>query len=90
MLRLVFSFQVVLVCLLLPLTVFTQRTRFNDPDMWWHLKMGEIIWTNHHVPTVDLFRTQPGTTPGFRMSGYRKRGGGSQIWDATGRAWNLF
>ena len=41
------------------------------PDMWWHLKMGEIIWTNHHVPTVDLFRTQPGTTPGFRMSGYR-------------------
>ena len=55
MLRLVFSFPVVLVCLLLPLTVFTERTRFNDPDMWWHLKMGEIIWTSHHIPTVDLF-----------------------------------
>ena len=54
MMRLVFSFPVALVCLLLPLTVFTQRTRFNDPDMWWHLKMGEIIWTNHHVPTVDF------------------------------------
>jgi hypothetical protein len=55
MLRLFFSFPVALVFLLLPLTVFTIRSRFNDPDMWWHLKMGEIIWTTHHVPTVDLF-----------------------------------
>jgi hypothetical protein len=23
--------------------------------MWWHLKMGEIVWTTHHIPTVDLF-----------------------------------
>jgi hypothetical protein len=55
MLRLVFSFPVALVCLLLPLTVLTLRSRFSDPDMWWHLKMGEIIWTTHHIPTVDLF-----------------------------------
>jgi hypothetical protein len=55
MLRHVFSFPVALAFLLLPLTVFTIRSRFNDPDMWWHLKMGEIIWTTHHVPTVDLF-----------------------------------
>jgi hypothetical protein len=54
-LRLVFSFPLMLVCLLLPLTVFTERSRFNDPDMWWHLKMGEIIWTTHHVPAIDLF-----------------------------------
>jgi len=54
-LRLVFSFPLMLVCLLLPLTVLTERSRFNDPDMWWHLKMGEIIWTTHHIPTVDLF-----------------------------------
>jgi len=54
-LRLVFSFPVVLVSLLLPLTVFTLRSRFSDPDMWWHLKMGEVIWTTHHIPTVDLF-----------------------------------
>jgi hypothetical protein len=54
-LRLVFSFPVALVSLLLPLTVFTLRSRFDDPDMWWHLKMGEVIWTTHHIPTVDLF-----------------------------------
>lgn len=55
MLRLIFSFPVVLASLLLPLTVLTLRSRFSDPDMWWHLKMGEIIWATHHIPTVDLF-----------------------------------
>jgi hypothetical protein len=55
MLRLVFSFPVALVCLLFPLTALTLRSRFSDPDMWWHLKMGEIIWTTHRIPTVDLF-----------------------------------
>jgi hypothetical protein len=54
-LRLVFSFPVALACLLLPLTVLTLRSRFSDPDMWWHLKMGKVIWTSHHIPTVDLF-----------------------------------
>jgi hypothetical protein len=41
--------------MLLPLIVFTLRSRLNDPDMWWHLKLGQIIWTTHHIPTVDLF-----------------------------------
>jgi hypothetical protein len=49
------SFPVALACMLLPLTVLTLRARFNDPDMWWHLKLGQIIWTTHHIPTVDLF-----------------------------------
>ena len=30
-------------------------SRFDDPDMWWHLKTGEIIWTTHHIPTTDIF-----------------------------------
>jgi hypothetical protein len=37
------------------LSVLTVRTRFDDPDMWWHLKMGQIIWTTHTIPTTDLF-----------------------------------
>ncbi len=41
--------------MLLPLIVFTLRSRFSDPDMWWQLKMGQIIWTTHHIPTVDIF-----------------------------------
>jgi hypothetical protein len=44
-----------LVSLLALLSVFTVRSRFDDPDMWWHLKMGQTIWTNHKIPSTDLF-----------------------------------
>jgi hypothetical protein len=54
-LRLAFSFPVALSVLLIVLMVLTVRHRFNDPDMWWHLKTGEIIWNTHHIPTVDTF-----------------------------------
>ena len=37
------------------LTVLTVRLRFDDPDMWWHLKTGEVIWKTHSIPTTDLF-----------------------------------
>ena len=49
------SFPVMLACLLVVLAVLTVRSRFDDPDMWWHLKTGEIIWTTHTIPTTDLF-----------------------------------
>jgi hypothetical protein len=54
-LRSVFSFPVMLASLLVVLGVLTVRARFDDPDMWWHLKTGEVIWTTHHIPTTDLF-----------------------------------
>jgi hypothetical protein len=53
--RAVCSFPAVLIALLVVLTVLTVRSRFNDPDMWWHLKTGEIIWNTHSIPRVDLF-----------------------------------
>lgn len=53
--RRVFSFPVVLAALLVVLTVLTVRERFSDPDMWWHLKTGEIIWNTHSIPRVDVF-----------------------------------
>lgn len=37
------------------LSVLTVRGRFDDPDMWWHLKIGEVISTTHSIPTTDLF-----------------------------------
>lgn len=37
------------------LAVVTVRLRFDDPDMWWHLKTGEIVWTTHSIPMVDIF-----------------------------------
>lgn len=53
--RAVFSFPVMLAALFAVLTVLTVRARFNDPDVWWHLKVGEIIWNTHAIPTTDLF-----------------------------------
>ena len=41
--------------LLMALAVLTVQSRFDDPDMWWHLKTGQIIWTTHSIPTTDLF-----------------------------------
>src|SRR6266700_1262962 len=54
-LRLIFSFPVVLSLALTVLTVLTVRGRFNDPDLWWHLKVGETIWAMHFIPNTDLF-----------------------------------
>jgi hypothetical protein len=55
LLRKVFSFPVMVAGLLMVLAVLTVRSRFDDPDMWWHLKTGEIIWTSHTIPTTDVF-----------------------------------
>jgi hypothetical protein len=41
--------------MLVLLAVLTVRGRFDDPDLWWHLKMGQIIWTTHSLPANDLF-----------------------------------
>lgn len=41
--------------LLSVLGVLTVRSRFDDPDMWWHLKTGQLIWTTHRIPTMDVF-----------------------------------
>jgi hypothetical protein len=51
----IFSFPVALGALLVVLTVVTARSRFSDPDLWYHLKIGEIIWTTHNIPRVDVF-----------------------------------
>lgn len=54
-LRRVFSFPVVLAGSLLVLAVLTVQSRLDDPDLWWHLKMGQVIWTTHAIPATDLF-----------------------------------
>lgn len=53
--RKLLSFPVMLAGMLVVLAVLTVRSRFNDPDMWWHLKTGEIIWNTHSIPAVDTF-----------------------------------
>ena len=44
-----------MVFLLIVVTAFTVRGRLNDPDMWWHLKAGELISQTHSIPQVDVF-----------------------------------
>lgn len=51
----VFSFPVMLAIMLCLLALMTVRNRFDDPDMWWHLKTGEIIFNTHHIPHTDQF-----------------------------------
>lgn len=41
--------------LLVMLAVLTVRDRFSDPDMWWHLKNGQVIATTHHIPQTDIY-----------------------------------
>ena len=53
--RRVLSFPAMLGTALVLLAVFTVRERFHDPDLWWHLKTGEIIWNTHSIPTTDIF-----------------------------------
>jgi hypothetical protein len=54
-LRRIFSFHVLLASLLIVLATLTVRFRFDDPDMWWHLKTGEVIWTTQSIPVTDIF-----------------------------------
>ena len=51
----IFSFPAAIDGLLAVLGVLTVRDRFDDPDLWWHLKLGEVTWTSHRIPTADLF-----------------------------------
>lgn len=53
--RAAFSFPVMLAFVLTALAVLTVRSRFDDPDMWWHMRMGQIICSTHSIPTTDLF-----------------------------------
>jgi hypothetical protein len=50
-----FSFPAFLIAGLAVVTVFTVSNRFDDPDLWWQLKIGQIIATTHSIPTTDLF-----------------------------------
>jgi hypothetical protein len=54
-LRAVFSFPAMLGTFLVG-RVFYEARAFNvDPDLWWHIKVGQNILTSHHWPTSDPF-----------------------------------
>jgi hypothetical protein len=52
-LREVLGLPMVLASLLVCLTFCFCAMRFNDPDIWWHLKLGQEVWQTHAVPNAD-------------------------------------
>ncbi|HEY6342139.1 MAG TPA: hypothetical protein VIY49_11655 [Bryobacteraceae bacterium] len=54
-LRAFFSFPMAQAALLIVVAACTVRGRLSDPDLWWHLKTGELIWRTHSIPHFDLF-----------------------------------
>jgi hypothetical protein len=46
--------RVLLVAVLI-LTAAVGLDALSDPDVWWHLRLGDWIIANHHVPAGELF-----------------------------------
>jgi len=47
---------------------FVSQTTVRDPDLWWHLKVGDWIVQNHAVPYVGIFSRTAGTRPWIAYS----------------------
>src|SRR5579872_2124329 len=61
LLRHVFSFPAMLGVLLVGAVFVVARKFPVDPDVWWHIKTGEILLNSHHWPTIDAYSfTVPG------------------------------
>jgi hypothetical protein len=55
LLRRVFSFPVVLGSLLVGAVFVPARLFIVDPDIWWHIKVGDSILSTHQWPTADPY-----------------------------------
>jgi hypothetical protein len=50
-----FSFPVLLGMWLVGATFYCGRAFHVDPDLWWHVKVGQSILSTHHWPTTDPY-----------------------------------
>src|ERR1700733_5401981 len=62
-LRTVFSFPAMLATFLLGRVFYEARAFFVDPDLWWHIRIGQNILATHHWPTTDPFSYTVGGNP---------------------------
>ncbi|HLW99681.1 MAG TPA: hypothetical protein VKR82_13620 [Candidatus Acidoferrales bacterium] len=53
--QLAFSFPAMLGVILVGAVGTIARTFFVDPDVWWHVKFGQVILATHHLPTTDIY-----------------------------------
>ena len=54
-LRFLVSFPAMLGVGLVVVGLMTISNRFNDPDLWFHLRLGQIVWDTKTLPSTDLF-----------------------------------
>ncbi len=54
--------------ILMAAIAFAARTTVRDPDIWWHLKVGDWIVQNRAVPHVGIFSRTAGTRPWIAYS----------------------
>jgi hypothetical protein len=55
LLRRAFSFPAMLATCLVGRVFYEARAFHVDPDLWWHIKIGQDIVSSHHWPTSDPF-----------------------------------
>jgi hypothetical protein len=55
-----------------------------DPDLWWHIKVGQDILTTHHLPTADAYSFTVHGTPWVAYEWV-----GEVLLGAVQRAWGL-
>src|ERR1700683_3659091 len=53
--QVVFSFAAMLGTCLIGRVFLSLRSFQVDPDLWWHIKVGEGILATHHWPTTDAY-----------------------------------
>lgn len=62
----------------------------NDPDVWWHLKMGEYVLENHEIPDKDPFAyTSPVPLSKGQLIGLRAHWLGQVIYSLANKAKGL-
>src|SRR5262245_20602469 len=55
LLRMVFSFPVMLTIGLLAIVWALSSGKANDPDIWWHLRNAEHLFQTHQLPSQDMY-----------------------------------
>jgi hypothetical protein len=84
LLKRVISFPAVL-CALLVAALFVPLREFNvDPDLWWHLKVGQAILATHLWPNADTYSFTAQGTPWTACEWL-----GDTLLAAVQRAWGL-
>jgi hypothetical protein len=62
-LKWVISFPAMLGAILVGVIFYGARGFFVDPDVWWHIKVGQDILRTHHWPTTDSYSFTAANTP---------------------------